>query len=384
MTMTLHENEMFTRVGPKTPAGEMLRRYWQPVGFVKELKNRPKRRRLLGEDLVLFRDDQGRLGLLGLRCPHRGTSLEYGHLEDGGLRCCYHGWLFDVTGRCLEQPAEPPGSHFKDRIHHLAYEVQELGGVIFAYLGPKPAPLLPRYDVLVREDGVRSVWGRLVNCNYFQMVENTVDQNHLKWLHRTASTPDWDDGFIDPKRFDYGIFNTYTREVAGKKYAHRNFFVMPTMNKTGNVEEGHPARHAASDSGETMRWRVPVDDEHTMHITVRFVPVVDGKATSNEIMDDRAEKGIEPTEPGVYRWDDAAGWFARSDQDRCAQESQGAVFDRTEEHLGYSDRGVILLRQLYQEAIEATQKGEDPLGVIRVPSENELIRLKPTEDVIAV
>jgi 5,5'-dehydrodivanillate O-demethylase len=135
--LTKEENESLTRVGPGTPAGEMLRRYWHPIAFVNELKARPLRRRILGEDLVLFRDEQNRLGLLALRCSHRGTSLEFGHLEDGGLRCCYHGWLYDVEGRVLEMPGEPTDSTFGQRVRHPAYKVQELGGVIFAYLGPE-------------------------------------------------------------------------------------------------------------------------------------------------------------------------------------------------------------------------------------------------------
>src|SRR2546427_296469 len=186
--LSREENEFLTRVGPGTPAGEMLRRYWHPIGFAEELKGRPKRRRILGEDLVLFRDDQGRPGLLALRCSHRGTSLEFGHIEDGGLRCCYHGWLYDVEGKILEMPGEPADSTFWQRLRHPAYKVQELGGVIFAYLGPDPAPLLPRWDVLVREDGVRARRARTVHCNFFQMIENSVDQHHAKWLHRTSST----------------------------------------------------------------------------------------------------------------------------------------------------------------------------------------------------
>jgi 5,5'-dehydrodivanillate O-demethylase oxygenase subunit len=376
------ENDLLTRLGPGTPAGEMLRRYWHPIAFINELKKRPLRRRILGEDLVLFRDDQNRLGLLALRCSHRGTSLEFGHLEDGGLRCCYHGWLYNVEGQILEMPGEPADSSFKERIRHPAYKAQELGGVVFAYLGPEPVPLLPRYDVLAREDGVRARRARTVNCNFFQMIENSVDQNHLKWLHRTAATPTWDDGEINPQPFEYGILNTYTRRVTdGRRYAHINFFVMPTMNRTGNTEEGHPGEHQASSSGEVMRWRVPIDDTHTMHVTVEFGAVVDGKPAAN-IMKDDSEAGLLETQYGVYRWDDSVGWFARGDQDRVAQESQGPIYDRTGEHLAYTDRGVILLRRLYKESIEAVQRGRDPIGIVRDPAKNEMIRFAPREDVL--
>jgi 5,5'-dehydrodivanillate O-demethylase len=381
MALSKEENDMLTQVGPGKPAGEMLRRYWQPIGFANEVQGKPKRKRILGEDVVLFRDENGRYGVLALRCMHRGTSLEFGHIENGGLRCCYHGWLFNVDGKVLETPGEGATSTFKERVRQPSYKVQELGGVLFVYMGPEPAPLLPRYDVLAREDGKRAMRARIVNCNYFQMIENSVDQNHLKWLHRTAKTTTWEDGEINPQVFEHGVLNTYTRRVADKRWAHVNFFVMPTMNKTGNVEEGHPTEHQASSSCEVMRWRVPMDDTSTIHYTVEFGAEFDGKITS-KLMKDRSADGVQETVPGKYRWDDEIGWFAREDQDRAAQESQGAIFDRTTEHLVSTDKGVILLRRLYKEGIEAVKQGRDPLGVIRDPAKNELIRLKPHEDLI--
>src|SRR5437868_8748106 len=174
------ENELLTRVGPGTPAGEMLRRYWWPVGFTAQVKTKgnPTRVRLLGEDLVLFRDGSGRLGLLGLHCSHRGTSLEFGRVDDRGIRCCYHGWLYDVRGRCLEQPAESEDSRFKDRVQHPAYQAQEIGGFIFAYIGPDPALLLPNYDLFLREDGEREVGAGRDYCNWLRRVANSVDKKH--------------------------------------------------------------------------------------------------------------------------------------------------------------------------------------------------------------
>ena len=381
MALSKEENEMLTRVGPGTPAGEMLRRYWQPIAFDAEIRDKPLRRRILGEDVVMFRDERNRVGVLTLRCMHRGTSLEFGHIENGGLRCCYHGWLYDVDGKVLETPGEPPGSTFKEKVRQPSYKAQELGGVIFVYMGPEPAPLLPRYDVLAREDGVRARRLRTVNCNFFQMIENSVDQNHLKWLHRTAKTPEWDDGEINPQPFEHGILNTYTRRVAGKTWAHCNFFVMPTMNKTGNVEEGHPTEHRASSAGEVMRWRVPINDTHSMHFTVEFGAIIDGKPVA-KIMKDESAAGLIESQFGVYKWDESIGWFARGDQDRVAQESQGPIYDRTTEHLAYTDRGVILLRRLYKESIEAVKQGRDPIGVIRDPEKNKLIRLIPREDLL--
>jgi 5,5'-dehydrodivanillate O-demethylase oxygenase subunit len=227
----LEENETLTRVGPGTPGGEMLRRYWHPLAFTTELKAKPKRRRILGEDLVLFRDDRSRLGLLGLHCLHRGTSLEFGHVEDGGLRCCYHGWLYDIEGRVLEQPR--PDSSFRKGVRQPAYPVQELAGIVFAYLGPEPAPLLPRYDALVREDGARAMSARLIQCNYLQMVENSVDQHHFKWLHRTPKTRQWQEEKLTSEITDFGIRDTFTRRVGDEYFRTISLFLMPNMNKVG-------------------------------------------------------------------------------------------------------------------------------------------------------
>jgi 5,5'-dehydrodivanillate O-demethylase oxygenase subunit len=379
MALSAEENEILTRVGPGTPGGEMLRRYWHPIGFSAELKGRPKRRRLLGEDLVLFRDENGKVGLLALHCSHRGTSLEFGHIEDGGLRCCYHGWLFDVEGRVLEMPGEPADSTFNARLHHPAYKVQELAGIVFAYLGPEPAPLLPSYDVLVREDCARSLNGRIVHCNFLQMVENSVDQHHFKWLHRTPKTRFWKDEKLTSEVTEYGIRDTFTRRVGDEYFRTVSLFLMPNMNKVGyHLPEDHPAAFAATHNGyEALRWRVPIDDTSTMHFTLYFAPIVDGKAA--KIPPDQAEQGLSDSIPGKYRWDEETGWIARGDQDRCAQESQGPVLDRTGEHLGVSDEGVILLRRMFKQCIEAVRKGDDPVGVIRDPAKNEILRLVPAE-----
>jgi 5,5'-dehydrodivanillate O-demethylase len=303
-----------------------------------------------------------------------------GHVEDGGLRCCYHGWLYDVDGRLLEMPGEPSDSTFKERLRHPAYKVQELAGIVFAYLGPNPAPLLPRYDVLVREDGVRSMNARIVHCNFLQMVENSVDQHHFKWLHRTPKTRHWKDEQLTSDLTDFGIRDTFTRRVGDESYRTISLFLMPNMNKVGyHLPEDHPAAFAATHEGyEALRWRVPVDDVTTMHFTLYFAPLIDGKVQA-KIPKDQREQGLVDSIPGKYRWDDETGWIARGDQDRCAQESQGPIFDRTSEHLGVSDEGVILLRRLYKACIEAVQNGEDPVGIIRDPALNEIIRLVPGE-----
>ncbi|HET7393216.1 MAG TPA: Rieske 2Fe-2S domain-containing protein, partial [Candidatus Binatia bacterium] len=183
--LSKEENEMLTRVGRGTPGGEMLRHYWWPVGFSELVRKNGQstKARLLGEDLVLFRDGNDQLGLLALHCSHRGTSLEFGRVEDAGIRCCYHGWLYDTRGQCLEQPAEPADSTFTKRVQHPAYKAQEIAGFIFAYIGPEPAPLLPNYDLFSREDGERHIGAGHDYCNWLQRAENSVDQTHLVALH---------------------------------------------------------------------------------------------------------------------------------------------------------------------------------------------------------
>ena len=164
--LTAQENEQLTRVGAGTPMGELQRRYWHPIAAVEELKDSyTKRVRLLGEDLVLFRDRGGKLGLIAEFCPHRRASLAYGIPEMDGIRCPYHGWKFDATGACTDQPNEPAGSTFKDRVHASGYAVQALGGMVFAYLGPQPAPLLPKWDGFVAEGAIRHVGQAIVPCN---------------------------------------------------------------------------------------------------------------------------------------------------------------------------------------------------------------------------
>ena len=181
------ENERITRVGPGTPMGELLRRYWHPIAASAELLEQPtKAVKLLCENLVLYKDRGGVLGLIQESCPHRRVNLLYGIPEQTGLRCPYHGWLFDETGRCLETPAESPDSTFKDRIKVTAYPVQELGVLIFAYLGPEPVPLLPRWDLFLREQGFRHIGAVVLRCNWLQIMENSLDPVHLEWLHGRA------------------------------------------------------------------------------------------------------------------------------------------------------------------------------------------------------
>src|SRR6266545_2218542 len=189
--LSREQNALLTQTGPGTPGGNLLRCYWQPVALSQEVTvgGAPLPVKLLGEELVLFRDEQGQPGLLGLHCSHRGADLSYGRLEDGGLRCIYHGWLYDRSGRCLEQPGEPAGSTFHERIRHPAYPCQEAGGVVFAYLGDSEPPLLPAYEFLTAPEDCRFVTKLFSDCNYLQGNEGNQDPVHLSFLHRVKRPP---------------------------------------------------------------------------------------------------------------------------------------------------------------------------------------------------
>lgn len=357
--LTIEENQVMTRVGPGKPAGEMLRRYWWPVAFSQDIKakGRPRRLQLLCEDLVLYRDGSGRLGLLDMRCTHRGTSLEFGRVEDRGLRCCYHGWLYDHAGRCLEQPAEPEDSTFRERVRQPAYRAEEIGGLIFAYLGPEPAPLLPRYDLLVREDGARVVGAGEEHCNWLQRSENSVDQSHLASLHASVYPQlalkrprlNW-------QRTWYGIrIETEFPGIGAPKISH---WLCPSNTRHTTARKGEKPDHA-------LRIRVPTNDTKTTTFWVKFYP---------QDPPGLKVRGFARKEPGVYQRVDDEWWGIEShEQDRVAQEGQGPIYDRSREHLGSSDRGIILAREIIRECIEGVNQGKGPLGVIRDPSQNEMV-----------
>ena len=220
-----------TRVGPTTPCGELMRRYWQPVCLSSELKDLPKTVKILGEDLVAFRDGEGRAGLLFFRCSHRGTSLEYGRVESRGLRCCYHGWLYDVEGNVLEMPLEPVNNPFLKQIQHPCYPVREFGGLVFAYMGPLDRmPEFPIYDVWQKDGGALKARmgprvGGPVNCNWLQAEENLMDALHTFWLHTRHSGAQFPSQIygVDPdalryEETDLGMRFALTRKLENGKW----------------------------------------------------------------------------------------------------------------------------------------------------------------------
>ena len=366
--LTKEENAELTRVGPSTPCGELLRRYWHPIAAAKELTpERPKKRvRLLGEDLVIFQEPDGGYGLVGEPCPHRGCSLYYGFLEDGGIRCPYHGWLYDAEGRCLEQPFEPPQSMLKHTIHHTAYPVQKIHRLLFAYMGPAPAPFFPPWDVVVRQDGTHSIDVHpVIEANWLQVMETNVDPVHNHFLHhymRIYKGLPWHgdiarDAMIEDLDFQVCEWGVIKRRVYGGPDAQ--------------LEDGHPAlfpnvlRHSGNGPID-LHWRTPIDDTHSQTFWLGFEPSADGSIVEEE--DDPPVEYIAlKDEEGSFTMDTNAS------QDSMAWETQGALRDRTVEHLGASDRGVVVFRNLLKEQIDKVRRGEEPMGIIRDPSKYPII-----------
>jgi 5,5'-dehydrodivanillate O-demethylase len=364
--LTKEENERLTRVGAGTPMGELLRRYWWPVGCSEQVTAKPRRVKVLGEELVLYRAEDGTPALMELRCAHRGVALDYGRVEGECIRCPYHGWLYDRSGQCVEQPAEPEESTFKDRIKLPAYPTREFSGLVFGYLGPAPAPRLPRYDVLCHEDGVKWIQVQPVYANWFNHVENIVDISHLAWLHGARL---WRYGAkkvaYEWERTRYGVNNIM--RVEGIDQTHISCYGFPTQNRFTL-----PPVAGSRELVQALIYRVPVDDVSTLLYMIRFYP-----------SDTRVLRldGVRDTRLGVYEPDESDWWgIDQTDQDRMAVEQQGVVSNRPGEHLSASDGGVILVRQMMREALAALEAGQDPLGIIRDAADDEVIDLGAQAD----
>ena len=365
--LTKEENESLTRVGPETPAGELLRRYWFPVGVASELTDDAPTQlvRILGETLVLFRDKKGRVGLLEDRCPHRGASLSYGRVEERGVACPYHGWLFDTEGNCLETPAEPCESKFRLTVKQRSYPVKKLVGLYWAYLGPEPLPLIPNFDIWFRKDGKRKIFIQpQLDCNWFQAMENSMDPAHLQILHqdtagRGRAIPNSTRGLTD----DVASFEFY--EVPYGLMKRRTY-------RNGMVDE-HPVIFPnILRQGNVGQIRVPMDDTHTKIYFVRFFPSENGSVVEND------EPPVEYIKP--YKDPpDALHPYTKfrldgvQPQDHMAWETQGAIADRTRERLTSSDRGIVLLREVMMREMKKVHQGLDPMGVIHDPAQNAMV-----------
>jgi 5,5'-dehydrodivanillate O-demethylase len=365
-------NRTLTQVGPGTPMGGLLRRYWHPVAAVAELEDRPvKAVRLLGEDLALYRDRGGNYGLVDRHCAHRRADLACGIVEERGLRCHYHGWRYDHTGRCLEQPYEDtadPASTYKDRVRLKAYKVEALAGLLWAYLGPEPAPLVPNWEPYAWENGFVQVVFSEVPCNWFQAQENSVDPVHFEWMHDNwGARLRGELGPYSPRHlklefeeFDYGIAYKRVREGADERHplwTIGRVCLWPNALFTGNHFE----------------WRVPMDDATTLSVGWFFARV----PTDREpYVQERIPYWTAPVK------DPRSGEWITShimNQDFLAWAGQGTAADRTRERLGRSDRGIVMLRNRFLADLKRIAAGDDPKAVIRDPGVNACIALPVAE-----
>jgi 5,5'-dehydrodivanillate O-demethylase oxygenase subunit len=371
-------NERLTRVGPGTPGGELLRRYWQPVALANQVsKQRPVMRlRVLGEDLVLALRPDGGYALFAEQCAHRSCSLRYGFLEPDGVRCAYHGWKYDYLGQCTEMPFEPREARYKERIKINAYRVERLCGLLFAYMGPEPAPLLPRWDVLVMRNGWRKLWLRgPLECNWLQIQENTADTTHTYYLHarvlRELGYPQGEKDRVaaayyerpiesyDFERVEWGISKTCVYGGDNPGVEIRPPLIFPNILRIGDGVRD-----------DLLHWRVPVDDENTYLFEMMFYPTKDMDADpESEIR----EMTVLPRDFGRTP-DGDYDMLTFPTQDQMAWETQGKIADRTIEHLGASDRGIAMLRRMLAEQIDRVERGEDPMALVRDPAANEIIR----------
>lgn len=374
--LSKEENARLTQVGPGTAGGELLRRYWQPIAIASELTAaQPKKRvKILGEELVVFRDAQGNYSCVAEYCAHRGASLYYGWVENCAIRCPYHGWKYGLDGRCLEQPFEPAGSTFKERVRQRAYPVQQLAGMLFAYLGPDPAPLLPRWDVLVREDGTRTIQTQPpLRCNWLQAQENTADTIHTYYLHghmlRQMGLQGGEYFYRPIVKYDWGLCEwgvTKRCEYGGERpeVEIRPPLIFPNILR---IPQGRD---------ECLHWRVPIDDAHTLIYIMVFTPSPDGR---------RVEQPEHPPVEAVDQYlpdgeYDLTGFYGH---DRMAWETQGAIYDRSQEHLGATDRGIILFRQLLAEQIGIVERGGEPMALLRDATRNQIITFESRNNALS-
>jgi len=351
-----------TEVGRGTPMGELLRRYWHPVGLATHATDTPRKVRALGEDLILFRDGSGRAGLVHARCCHRGTTLYYGKVEERGIRCCYHGWLFDTQGHCLEQPCEPQGGLFRDKVRQPWYPVEERYGLIFAYMGPpERKPVLPRYECLEVMDAGEFVEADdsslggggppIIPCNWVQHYENVVDPFHVPVLHASFSGAQFTMAMAAMPQVTFemsprGVTVRSTRKTDdGKTFYRVTEAAIPTLRVVPNPRVAQFARV------ESIGWVLPIDD-------TSFRIYVAGRSKQPGDLGRMRSKFN-----GKFWWDMTEEEHQRHPGDYEAQVGQGAITVHSEEHFAQSDRGIVMIRRMLQDQLEALAAGRDPIGV---------------------
>ncbi|HEY3115153.1 MAG TPA: Rieske 2Fe-2S domain-containing protein [Chloroflexota bacterium] len=354
-----------------------MRRYWQPAVLSEEapIGGPPRPVRLLGEDLVVFRDPAGQIGLLGRRCSHRGADLCYGEVEERGIRCFYHGWLYSTSGQCLEQPLEPADSQFCDSIHHLAYPCVERGGVIFGYLGPDEPPLLPDYEFLGVPEDQRRARRYLVECNYLQATEGSVDPLQLMVFNQVfGQDADRDPSIFGPRALqvetedsEFGVRIFAARSTASDDLAVEvRDFMLPAISTISGIGIDGYAAH----------WHVPIDDTHHWRYVLAFRR--DGPLTE----EDAERNGLATVEDYRLTFDLQDRQQTKANFVAYAislAESQGPIYDRTQEHLVNTDQGLLAMRTVMHKAIQDVQEGADPLGVVRDAEQNQFANIGARE-----
>ncbi len=354
--------EELTEVGPGTPMGELLRRYWHPVGMAADACDTPRKLRVLGEDLILFRDKTGRPGLVYPHCAHRGASLYYGKVEEGGIRCCYHGWMFDVHGHCVDQPCEPDGGRARDKVRQPWYPVQEQYGLVWAYMGPpEKKPVLPKYECLETLDegefleaDDNSIGGggpKIIPCNWLQHYENLVDPFHVVVLHATFSGTQFVPAMaVMPEvtwdTQELSVRTLSTRKLPdGKTLRRISEAGLPTLRVIPSPRIGRYGRV------ESIGWILPIDDHSFRIFVVGRVrekgELVKMRSRLNGKLWEELTEDEHRAFPGDYE----------------AQVSQGAIAHHSEEHLATTDVGIVQLRRLLMKQLDAVKAGRDPAGL---------------------
>jgi phenylpropionate dioxygenase-like ring-hydroxylating dioxygenase large terminal subunit len=386
--LTQAQNDLLTQTGPGTPCGKLLRSYWQPIAASEEMAPGadPLPIRIMSEDLVLFRDDKERLGLIGLHCAHRGTDLSYGRVEDGGLRCLYHGWLFDIHGKCIDQPAQPEGTKFCEQVRHTGYPVQEKGGCIWAYMGEGEAPLIPDFQFLTAPEPNRLTFRVLDTCNWLQGLEG-FDPIHTTYLHRRAvgtrsirsagSDVRALRGIEPPElSIEHTSFGTRLyilhNSPSGRKYIRINNYIYPC---------GATPSTSTGEVGYQGRWFVPRDDHnhYSFEFFYRHSQPLDKEALrkfrADNVAEDnrhvrRAENRYLQNRDDLKEKDGnfcgIGDYFPA--QDAFAVETQGAIRDRTKEHLGSTDIAATAMRSQLLKAIKRMEDGGEAPGQLRDPA----------------
>ncbi|HZT07576.1 MAG TPA: Rieske 2Fe-2S domain-containing protein [Chloroflexota bacterium] len=385
--LSKEQNQLLTQTDRGTPMGELMRRYWLPALLSEEIPAPdcpPVQVRLLGEDLVAFRDTNGRIGLLAEACSHRGTSLFYGRNEEGGLRCIYHGWKYDAEGRVLDTPAEPAGSTFRQRVSHPAYPTREVGGMVFAYMGPpEREPLFPAYEWAGLPAEQCYATKAIQDCNYLQGLEGECDSSHLSFLHRSFrfELPSDTAPRYETEDTDFGVRLIALRDApGGATYVRVSSFILPVACA---VPVGRGGTSLDTSEGYEVHFYTPIDDTHSARFDFGF----------------NRRRPIEPDEPvrrraigpGYRRFANAANHYLQDREkqrtenytgmtdfgfgsflahDSCATESMGPLYDRSREHLGVSDLGVISVRRRLLDVVQAFQRGEQPAHVVTEPARN--------------